>query len=158
MKHTTRQVTYPIDIDAERAFISAFLSGNYNMDQYHALTCNDFFTPEHKVILYAIMELDSDHIRISKEECVRQLERTGEISTAVLSALDAIEYKLISEDEIQIIRRRILDCAIGRRLIDRLIDTTSWLAEGDINSEQFLQWTLDCLNELQILNLYRNCG
>lgn len=143
-----RALSYPVDLEAERAFISAFLNGNYRMDGYHALSCNYFFAPEHRIIIYAIMELDSGSILISREELIRQLEKTGEMSPAVRSALDAVTDKLISEGEINIVRDRIIDCSICRSLVDRLSNTTCWLADGDIGSEKLLQWTHDCLLEL----------
>lgn len=148
MKRLTRTLSYPVDIDAERIFLSAFLAGSYRMDRDHVLSCDYLFTSEHRIILYAIMELDAEDILISRSELIRHLEQTGEMSPAVMSALDAVPSESISEDRMQTVRRRIIDCSIGRRLIHRLENTTLWLAEGDIDSEKFLQWTHDCLIEL----------
>lgn len=146
--HKKIWLSYPIDVVAERSYIAAFLTGNYRMVMAHALSCSFFYAPEHKIIIYAIMELDAEHIRISRKELVLQLERTGEMSSAVKNALDAVTDELIPEDRMKIVRGRLIDCYTGRALIHRMENTTLWLADGDINYEKFLLWTHDAIVEL----------
>lgn len=149
MKRPIRSLSYPVDVEAERDLISIFITGRCQILTYHAVSGCEFFVSEHRIILHALAELDEENVRKSRKALIRQLEKTGKSSPNVLSALEAIPQESVSESKLQTLRKRIVDCDIGRRLIHRLENTTRWLADGDIDSEKFLQWTTDALVELK---------